>query len=108
MKLEALVDTAVFIGGADGEFGETELNVFIDRVREVSGENASASELMFLARRARRDLRVLGREAFLQRTREKLGRFSKTEVLRLAQAIACADGVVTPQEQMALDALAAD
>jgi len=108
MKLEALVDTAVFIGGADGEFGEAELNAFIDRVRVVTGENTSASELIFLARRARRDLRVLGREAFLQRTREKLGRFSKAEVLGLAQAIACADGRVSTEEQAALDALAAD
>lgn len=106
MKLQALVEAAVFIGQASGEFTEAELNVFIDHIRVIVDEQVSASELISLARRARADFRGLGREAFLKQLREKLRDVPKSEVQTLAHAIAHAEGLI-PAEQTALDDLLA-
>lgn len=106
MRLQALVEAAVFIGRAWGDFSEAELNVFIDQTRVIVGEQVSASELINLARRARADLRALGREAFLKQLREKLRDVPKAEVQALAQAVAHAESL-KPEEQAALDDLLA-
>lgn len=106
MKLEALVEAAVFIGRADGQFSEAELEVFIDHIRVIVGEPVSASELINLARRARTSLRALGREAYLQQLRVKLRGVPKAEVEALAHAIAHAEGL-KPVEQAAIDDLLA-
>ena len=106
MRLQALVEAAVFIGRAWGDFSEAELNVFIDQIRVIVGEQVPASELISLARRARADLRALGREAYLRQLRARLVDVPKDQVRALGQAIAAAEGL-KPEEQTAIDDLLA-
>jgi tellurite resistance protein len=113
--LGALVHAAVFIGGADGRFGEEELEVFIDSMREVVsaavGEEfldtmASTARLLDQARIARRDFLAKGEKRFLaELTPRFVGKFSR-DGLVLAYRIVLADGKVTDKEAKAFEALA--
>ncbi|HEY0882056.1 MAG TPA: hypothetical protein VGD87_11025 [Archangium sp.] len=113
--LGALVHAAVFIGGADGRFGEEELEVFIDSMREVVsaavGEEfldtmASTARLLDQARLARRDFLAKGEKRFLAELSPRFaGKFSR-DGLVLAYRIVLADGKVTDREAKAFEALA--
>ena len=113
--LEALVEAAVVIGGADGRFGEDELNVFIDSMREVVsaavGEEflhtmASTSRLLDLARGARKVLHAKGPARFLAELALRFpGAFAR-DGLVLAYRVVLADGKVTEKEAAAFEALA--
>lgn len=113
--LEALVEAAVYIGRADGRFGEEELDVFIDSMREVVAaavgeafldELASAPRLLDAARRARARLIDLGRADFLAALAPKFhGDFSRDGLI-LAYRVVLADGKVTDAEAQAFEALA--
>lgn len=114
--MEALVHAAVFIGGSDGRFGEDELNVFIDSMREVVssavGEEsldvlASTGKLLDLARRARHELTAQGSEAFLSGLAKRFPAHFARDGLVLAYRIVLADGKVTDKEAQAFKALAA-
>lgn len=114
--MEALVHAAVFIGGSDGRFGEDELNVFIDSMREVVsaavGEQsldslATTGKLLDLARHARHELNAKGSMAFLAELAKRFpGHFAR-DGLVLAYRIVLADGKVTEKEAEAFEALAA-
>lgn len=114
--MEALVHAAVFIGGADGRFGEDELNVFIDSMREVvssaMGEEfldamASTAKLLDQARAARHELLAKGQTRFLAELAPRFpGNFAR-DGLVLAYRIVLADGKVTETEAAAFGALAA-
>jgi tellurite resistance protein len=113
--LEALVDAAVYIGGSDGRFGEDELNVFIDSMREVVSSAvgdqfldtmASTARLLDLARSARKALIAKGAARFLA---ELVARFPgpvARDGLVLSYRIVLADGKVTEKEALAFEALA--
>jgi tellurite resistance protein len=115
--LQALVEAAVFIGGADGRFGEEELNVFIDTMREVVsaavGDEfldamAGTGRLLDRARVARRLLSNHGEPRFLADLAPKFlahGAFAR-DGLVLAWRIVLADGRVTEKEAAAFEALA--
>lgn len=113
--MEALVHAAVFIGGADGRFGEDELNVFIDSMREVVsaavgehslGSMAATGKLLDLARHARHQLNVKGAKDFLAELAPRFpGPFAR-DGLVLAYRIVLADGKVTEKEAEAFKALA--
>ena len=113
--LEALVDAAVFIGGSDGRFGEDELNVFIDSMREVVssavGEEfldtmASTARLLDLARAARKRLIAKGEARFIAELAPRFpGAFAR-DGLVLAYRVVLADGKVTEKEALAFEALA--
>lgn len=113
--MEALVHAAVFIGGADGRFGEEELNVFIDSMREVVsaavGEQfldsmASTAKLLDQARAARHELLAKGQARFLAELAPRFpGAFAR-DGLVLAYRIVLADGKVTDKEAAAFEALA--
>ena len=113
--LDALVEAAVFIGRADGRFGEEELETFIDSMREVVraavGEEfldslGATSGLLDRARRARRTLLELGREKYLEQLAPKFpGSFAR-DGLVLAYRIVLADGEVTANEATAFEDLA--
>jgi tellurite resistance protein len=113
--LQALVEAAVFIGGADGRFGEDELNVFIDSMREVVssavGEEfldtmASTGKLLDLARGARKTLHAKGEGRFLSELAVRFpGAFAR-DGLVLAYRVVLADGKVTAKEAAAFEALA--
>jgi len=113
--LQALVEAAVFIGGSDGRFGEEELDVFIDSMREVVsaavGDDflesmASTSKLLDQARAARKELLAKGGTAFLIQLAPKFpGTFAR-DGLVLAYRVVLADGVVTEKEAAAFEALA--
>lgn len=113
--LQALVEAAVFIGGSDGKFGEEELDVFIDSMREVVsaavGDDfldtmASTSRLLDQARAARRSLSSLGHEKFLAMLAPKFeGPFGR-DGLVLAWRVVLADGRVTDAEAKAFEQLA--
>lgn len=114
--MEALVHAAVFIGGADGRFGEDELNVFIDSMREVVssavGEQAlddlaSTGKLLDQARTARRSLQNEGSEAFLSGLATRFPNHFARDGLVLAYRIVMADGKVTAKEAEAFEALSA-
>ncbi|MFO0595707.1 MAG: hypothetical protein U0228_10390 [Myxococcaceae bacterium] len=114
--LEALVDAAVFIGGSDGQFGEPELEVFIDTMREVVsaavGEEfvetmASTPRLLTMARKARATLTQKGKDAFLAELAPRFqGSFGR-DGLVLAWRVVLADGRVTATEAAAFEAFAA-
>ncbi len=113
--MEALVHAAVFIGGADGRFGEEELNVFIDSMREVVssavGEQAlenlaSTGRLLDQARTARRDLQVKGETVFLAGLATRFPPNFARDGLVLAYRIVLADGKVTDKEAAAFESLA--
>lgn len=114
--MEALVHAAVYIGGADGRFGEEELNVFIDSMREVVSaavgeefldEMASTARLLDQARAARRDLHAKGATRFLAELAARFpGPFAR-DGLVLAYRVVLADGKVTDKEAAAFEALAA-
>lgn len=113
--MEALVDAAVFIGGADGRFGEDELNVFIDSMREVVSsavgdqaldDLASTARLMDQARKARQSLQKEGAEAFLSGLATRFPSNFSRDGLVLAYRIVLADGKVTDKEAHAFEALA--
>ncbi len=113
--MDALVHAAVFIGGSDGRFGEEELNVFIDSMREVVnsavGEQAlenlaSTGRLLDQARTARRELQVKGEPAFLAGLATRFPPHFARDGLVLAYRIVLADGKVTDKETAAFDALA--
>ncbi len=113
--LEALVEAAVFIGRADGQFGEEELEVFIDSMREVVGAAvgedfletlASTTRLLDQARGARARLQTGGRPAFLSQLAPKFhGEFAR-DGLVLAYRVVLADGHVTEGEARAFSELA--
>jgi|GEM_PF-6316904 tellurite resistance protein len=113
--LQALVEAAVFIGGADGRFGEEELDVFIDSMREVVSaavgdefldSMASTSKLLDQARQARKELLARGGTAFLLQLVPKFpGAFAR-DGLVLAYRVVLADGKVTEKEAQAFEALA--
>ncbi|MFT3711979.1 MAG: hypothetical protein QM817_30425 [Archangium sp.] len=115
--LQALVEAAVFIGGSDGRFGEEELNVFIDTMREVVtaavGDEfvdsmAATPKLLDLARRARASLRTSGEAKFLEAVAPKFlkhGPFARDGMV-LAWRVVLADGRVTEKEAAAFEALA--
>lgn len=114
--LGALVHAAVYIGGADGRFGEEELEVFIDSMREVVSaavgpefldDLGSTGRLLDHARVARRDLLAKGEKRFLSELAPKFpGAFAR-DGLVLAYRIVLADGKVTEKEAAAFAALAA-
>ncbi len=116
VMLQALVEAAVFIGGADGRFGEDELNVFIDSMREVvSGAVGhqflqtlgATSRLLDQARAARGALAAKGPEQYLQELAPRFhGTFGR-DGLMLAYRVVLADGKVTEKEAAAFSALAA-
>lgn len=112
--MDALVHAAVFIGGADGRFGEEELDVFIDSMREVVsaavGEQAlddfaSTGRLLDQARTARRSLQNEGAEAFLSGLATNFPSQFARDGLVLAYRIVMADGRVSPKEATAFEAL---
>ena len=113
--LEALVEAAVFIGRADGRFGEEELDTFIDSMREVVraavGEEfldslGATSGLLDRARKARRTMLSIGREKYLEQLAPKFpGAFAR-DGLVLAYRIVLADGEVTSNEAEAFEQLA--
>lgn len=113
--LNALVHAAVFIGGSDGRFGEEELEVFIDSMREVVsaavGEEfletmASTAKLLDEARLARRDFLAKGEKRFLTELAPRFpGKFAR-DGLVLAYRIVLADGKVTEKEAHAFETLA--
>jgi tellurite resistance protein len=115
--LQALVEAAVFIGGSDGRFGEEELNVFIDTMREVVtaavGDEfvdsmAATSRLLDLARAGRGALRTHGEAKFLEALAPKFlkhGPFARDGMV-LAWRVVLADGRVTEKEAAAFEALA--
>lgn len=113
--LDALVEAAVFIGRADGRFGEEELETFIDSMREVVraavGDEfletlGATSGLLDRARRARRTLVDVGREKYLEQLAPKFpGAFAR-DGLVLAYRIVLADGEVTTNEAKAFEDLA--
>ena len=113
--MEALVHAAVFIGGSDGRFGEDELNVFIDTMREVVssavGEEsldalAATGKLLDLARRARHELNEQGPAPFLKNLAERFPSHFARDGLVLAYRIVLADEKVTEREAEAFKALA--
>ncbi len=113
--MASLVNAAVYIGGADGRFGEDELNVFIDSMREVVssavGESsleslASTGRLLDQARAARKDLHVKGHVTFLTQLAHKFPPHFARDGLVLAYRIVLADGKVTDKEAAAFEALA--
>jgi tellurite resistance protein len=112
--MEALVHAAVFIGGSDGRFGEDELNVFIDSMREVVssavGEHAlddfaSTGRLLDQARTARASLQKEGPLAFLSGVATKFPSNFARDGLVLAYRIVMADGKVTDKEAHAFEEL---
>ncbi|MBL8913992.1 MAG: TerB family tellurite resistance protein [Archangium sp.] len=115
--LEALVEAAVFIGGSDGRFGEEELNVFIDTMREVVtaavGDElvdsmAATPKLLDQARTARKSLSSLGEEKYLAALAPKFlthGPFARDGMV-LAWRVVLADGRVTDNEASAFERLA--
>lgn len=115
--LQALVEAAVFIGGSDGRFGEEELNVFIDTMREVVtsavGDDfvdsmASTAKLLDQARTARRRLSADGEEKYLSTLAPKFlahGPFARDGMV-LAWRVVLADGRVTDAEAAAFEKLA--
>lgn len=115
--LQALVEAAVFIGGSDGRFGEEELNVFIDTMREVVtaavGDElvdsmAATPKLLDQARTARRELSSLGEEKYLAALAPKFlahGPFARDGMV-LAWRVVLADGRVTEKEAEAFEKLA--
>lgn len=113
--LQALVEAAVFIGGADGRFGEEELDVFIDSMREVVSAAVgdefldslgATSRLLDQARHARGQLLKLGAPAYLQSLAPHFeGEFAR-DGLVLAYRVVLADGQVTTKEAEAFEALA--
>lgn len=114
--MEALVQAAVFIGGSDGRFGEDELNVFIDSMREVVsaavgeeslGALAATGKLLDLARHARRELNAKGSQLFLVELAKRFPPHFARDGLVLAYRIVLADGKVTETEAGAFKALAA-
>lgn len=114
--MASLVNAAVYIGGADGRFGEDELNVFIDSMREVVssavGEGsleslASTARLLDQARAARKDLHLKGSVTFLAQLANKFPPHFSRDGLVLAYRIVLADGKVTDKEAAAFEALAA-
>lgn len=114
--MEALVQAAVFIGGADGRFGEEELDVFIDSMREVVSsavgdtaleDLASTGRLLDQARAARRALQVDGSPAFLAALAARFPAHFSRDGLVLAYRIVLADGKVTEKEAVAFESLAA-
>lgn len=113
--MESLVHSAVFIGGADGRFGEDELNVFIDSMREVVSsavgdqaldDLASTARLMDQARKARVSLQKEGAEAFLSGLATRFPSNFSRDGLVLAYRIVLADAKVTEKEAKAFEALA--
>ena len=114
--MDSLVHAAVFIGGSDGRFGEDELEVFIDTMREVVssavGEQAlddlaSTGKLMDSARKARKSLKNEGEQAFLSGLATRFPSNFSRDGLVLAYRIVMADGKVTEKEAQAFEALAA-
>ncbi len=114
--MDSLVHAAVFIGGSDGRFGEDELEVFIDSMREVVssavGEQAlddlaSTGKLMDSARKARKSLKNEGEQAFLSGLATRFPSNFSRDGLVLAYRIVMADGKVTEKEAQAFEALAA-
>jgi tellurite resistance protein len=114
--MDSLVHAAVFIGGADGRFGEDELNVFIDSMREVVSsavgdqaldDLASTSRLMDQARKARQSLQKEGSEAFLSGLATRFPSNFSRDGLVLAYRIVMADAKVTEKEAQAFEALSA-
>lgn len=113
--LDALVEAAVFIGRADGRFGEEELETFIDSMRDVVraavGDEfletlGATSGLLDRARRARRTLLELGSAKYLAQLAPKFpGAFAR-DGLVLAYRIVLADGEVTTNEAAAFGELA--
>jgi tellurite resistance protein len=113
--LGALVHAAVYIGGADGRFGEEELEVFIDSMREVVSAAvgvefldtmASTARLLDQARLARSEFLAKGEKRFLTELTPRFsGQFSR-DGLVLAYRIVLADGKVTDKEARAFEALA--
>ena len=113
--MDSLVHAAVFIGGSDGRFGEDELEVFIDSMREVVssavGEQAlddlaSTGKLMDSARKARKSLQHEGEQAFLSGLATRFPSNFSRDGLVLAYRIVMADGKVTDKEAQAFEALA--
>ncbi len=114
--LDMLVNAAVFIGAADGRLGESELNLFIDSMREVVssvGNEAlvtsigSTTSLLDRARKARRDLKAQGEEAFLKQLAQRFPVSNVRAGLVLAYRIVLADGKTTATEASAFEKLAA-
>ncbi len=113
--LDALVEAAVFIGRADGRFGEEELETFIDSMREVVraavGDEfldslGATSGLLDRARKARRALMTMGAEKYLAELAPKFpGAFAR-DGLVLAYRIVLADGKVTSREAETFEQLA--
>jgi tellurite resistance protein len=112
--MDSLVHAAVFIGGSDGRFGEDELEVFIDSMREVVssavGEQAlddlaSTGKLMDSARKARKSLQKEGEQAFLSGLATRFPSNFSRDGLVLAYRIVMADGKVTDKEAQAFEAL---
>ena len=113
--LQALVEAAVFIGRADGRFGEQELEVFIDSMREVVAaavgddfldELVSTPKLLDQVRAARSALNRDGRGVFLEKLAQRFhGEFSR-DGLVLAYRLVLADGKVTEAEANAFAQLA--
>ncbi|MFZ5443051.1 MAG: hypothetical protein ACOZQL_23795 [Myxococcota bacterium] len=114
--LQALVDAAVFIGGADGRFGEEELDVFIDSMREVVSAAVgdefletlgATARLLDQARLARQRLVGEGVERYLKDLAPRFqGDFAR-DGLVLAYRVVLADGKVTLKEAEAFSQLAA-
>lgn len=114
--LQALVEAAVFIGGADGRFGEEELDVFIDSMREVVSAAVgdefldslgATSRLLDQARAARHALNKQGVEAYLKALAPRFAGDFARDGLVLAYRVVLADGKVTPKEADAFAQLAA-
>ena len=112
--MAALVHAAVFIGGADGRFGEEEINVFIDSMREVVSsavgdelldDLGSTARLLDQARAVRKELLAKGQARFLAELAPRFpGAFAR-DGLVLAYRIVLADGKVTQKEAEAFEAL---
>ncbi len=113
--IQALVEAAVFIGGADGRFGEDELEVFIDSMREVVsaavgdeflGTMATTAKLLDLARAGRNALLAKGATLFLRELAPRFPGVFARDGLVLAYRVVLADGKVTGKEAAAFEALA--
>jgi tellurite resistance protein len=113
--LKGLVRAAVYMGRSDGTLDETEIDSFIDSIRELVvaavgeahvRELANTSLLLDEARAARVELRTKGEAAYLTELGSTFAGGFKRDALVVCWRVIAADGVVQPEEVEAFRRLA--
>jgi tellurite resistance protein len=113
--LRGLVRAAVYLGRADGQLGEAEVEHLIDSVRKFAADAVgeehladlvTVSRLLDEARAARAALRVEGEANYLAKLAELFQSGFRRDALIVARRIVAADGVLAPEETAAFSKLA--